>query len=197
VFHRCLHRDHYRCSPGVWDRSPPLFVASLLPTSEPDSIHDHAGRHLLWGAVRGSTTSILLNIPGEASTMVTCLDGYQMARKGRAGAALGISAIGSFYRGNLRLIMMVFCPPFSRIRSQVRSSGKRFSHRPRACDGDLFIERLHEQIIDDGSRRIVAGLHWHGSHHGNDPVLSGMTELTEGWGSFRWPWGYSDYQKFF
>ena len=50
----------------------------------------------------GSTTSILLNIPGEAASVVTCLDGYQMARQGRAGAALGIAAIGSFIAGTAR-----------------------------------------------------------------------------------------------
>src|SRR6058998_3330139 len=47
----------------------------------------------------GSTTSILVNLPGEASSAVTCLDGYQMARQGRAGAALAIAAIGSFFAG--------------------------------------------------------------------------------------------------
>lgn len=47
----------------------------------------------------GSTTSILVNLPGEASSVVTCLDGYQMARQGRAGAALSISALGSFAAG--------------------------------------------------------------------------------------------------
>jgi putative tricarboxylic transport membrane protein len=52
----------------------------------------------------GSTTSILVNIPGEAASVVTCLDGYQMAQKGRAGPALGISAFGSFIAGTLGLI---------------------------------------------------------------------------------------------
>src|SRR3978361_2075999 len=47
----------------------------------------------------GSTTSILVNIPGEAASVVTCLDGHQMALQGRAGAALSISAIGSFFAG--------------------------------------------------------------------------------------------------
>ena len=47
----------------------------------------------------GSTTSILVNMPGEASSVVTCLDGYQMARQGRAGAALAIAALGSFFAG--------------------------------------------------------------------------------------------------
>ena len=47
----------------------------------------------------GSTTAILVNMPGESSSVVTCLDGYQMARQGRAGAALAIAAIGSFFAG--------------------------------------------------------------------------------------------------
>ncbi len=55
----------------------------------------------------GSITSILLNIPGEATTVVTCLDGYQMARKGKAGIALGISAIGSFVAGTLAICGLV------------------------------------------------------------------------------------------
>lgn len=56
----------------------------------------------------GSTTSILVNIPGEASTVITCLDGYQMARKGRAGPALGISAIGSFIAGTISIMGLMF-----------------------------------------------------------------------------------------
>ena len=56
----------------------------------------------------GSTTSILVNIPGEASSVVTCLDGYQMARKGRAGPALGISAMGSFIGGTVAIIGLMF-----------------------------------------------------------------------------------------
>ena len=52
----------------------------------------------------GSTTSILLNVPGESASVVTCLDGYQMARNGRAGAALGIAAIASFIAGTVGVI---------------------------------------------------------------------------------------------
>jgi putative tricarboxylic transport membrane protein len=59
-------------------------------------------------AYGGSTTSILVNIPGEASSVVTCIDGYQMARNGRAGAALGISAIGSFIGGTFSVIALMF-----------------------------------------------------------------------------------------
>jgi len=64
----------------------------------------------------GSTTSILVNIPGEASSVITCLDGYQMARKGRAGPALGISAFGSFIGGTLAVVgLMLIAPPLASI----------------------------------------------------------------------------------
>ncbi len=59
----------------------------------------------------GSTTSILVNIPGESSSVVTCLDGYQMARQGRAGRALGISAIGSFIAGSLSVCLLMLLAP--------------------------------------------------------------------------------------
>ena len=56
----------------------------------------------------GSTTSILVNIPGEASSVMTCLDGYQMARKGRAGPALGMAAMGSFIAGTFSIVGLMF-----------------------------------------------------------------------------------------
>lgn len=60
---------------------------------------------IYYGAMYGgSTTSILLNIPGESASVVTCIDGYQMARKGRAGAALTVCAIGSFIAGTISII---------------------------------------------------------------------------------------------
>ncbi|MBI2316137.1 MAG: tripartite tricarboxylate transporter permease [Betaproteobacteria bacterium] len=64
----------------------------------------------------GSTTSILVNIPGEAASVVTCLDGYQMARQGRAGPALGISAIGSFIAGCVATVVIaLFAPPLAEV----------------------------------------------------------------------------------
>lgn len=59
----------------------------------------------------GSTTSILINLPGEASSVVTALDGHQMARQGRAGSALAISAIGSFFAGTLATILIALLSP--------------------------------------------------------------------------------------
>ena len=62
----------------------------------------------------GSTPAILVNIPGESSSVVTTLDGYQMARRGRAGPALGIAAIGSFVAGCIAtLIIAYFAPPLA------------------------------------------------------------------------------------
>jgi putative tricarboxylic transport membrane protein len=67
---------------------------------------------IMYGAMYGgSTTSILVNIPGEAASVVTCLDGYQMARKGRAGPALGISAFGSFIAGTVGIFLLIFLAP--------------------------------------------------------------------------------------
>jgi TctA family transporter len=64
----------------------------------------------------GSTTAILVNIPGESSAVVTTLDGHQMARKGRAGPALGIAAIGSFVAGCIAtLVVAFFAPPLAEV----------------------------------------------------------------------------------
>lgn len=67
---------------------------------------------IYYGAMYGgSTTSILMNMPGEAASVVTCIDGYKMARQGRAGVALGISAIGSFIGGTLAIIGLQTAAP--------------------------------------------------------------------------------------
>jgi putative tricarboxylic transport membrane protein len=67
---------------------------------------------IYYGAMYGgSTTSILVNIPGEAASVVTCLDGYQMARQGRAGPALAIAAYGSFIAGTIATMIIMFLAP--------------------------------------------------------------------------------------
>ena len=64
----------------------------------------------------GSTTAILVNLPGEVSSVVTCLDGYQMARKGQAGKALGIAALGSFFAGSVATLLIAgFAPPLAEL----------------------------------------------------------------------------------
>jgi putative tricarboxylic transport membrane protein len=101
--------------PGL---GPPATIAMLLPLTfqmDPTSaVIMLAG--IYYGAkYGGSTTSILLNVPGESASVVTCLDGYQMARKGRGGAALGIAAIASFIAGTFGVILlMLIAPPLAR-----------------------------------------------------------------------------------
>lgn len=94
--------------PGI---GPVGAMSILLPTTF--GVSPIAGMVMLagiyYGAMYGgSTTSILVNIPGEAASVVTCLDGYQMARKGRAGPALGISALGSFIGGTFSIVALMF-----------------------------------------------------------------------------------------
>ena len=70
---------------------------------------------IFYGAMYGgSTTSILMRIPGEAASVITCIDGYEMARRGRAGPALVVSAIGSFIGGTLSIVgLILFAPPLA------------------------------------------------------------------------------------
>jgi putative tricarboxylic transport membrane protein len=97
--------------PGL---GPPATIAILLPLSV--NLEPATGLIMMAGIYYGakyggSTTSILLNIPGEDASVVTAIDGYQMARQGRAGAALGIAAIGSFIAGTVGLIALTFIAP--------------------------------------------------------------------------------------
>src|SRR6186997_3412751 len=67
---------------------------------------------IYYGAMYGGTiTSVLMNVPGEGASAVTCIDGFQMAKRGRAGAALAIAAIGSFIGGTVATIVLVFAAP--------------------------------------------------------------------------------------
>ncbi|APV49953.1 hypothetical protein BWI17_09800 [Betaproteobacteria bacterium GR16-43] len=64
----------------------------------------------------GSTTAILVNLPGEVSSVVTCLDGYQMARQGKAGKALGVAALASFFAGSVATLLIAgFAPPLAEL----------------------------------------------------------------------------------
>lgn len=102
--------------PGI---GPSGAIAILMPVTfnipSVSAIIILAG--IYYGAMYGgSTTSILVNIPGEAASVVTCIDGYQMARKGRAGPALGIAAFGSFIAGISGIILLsVLAPSLAQI----------------------------------------------------------------------------------
>lgn len=97
--------------PGL---GPTATISLLLPIS----VHLNGTSAIIlfsgiyYGAMYGgSITSILIKIPGEAASVITCIDGYQMARKGRGGAALGISAIGSFVAGILATVGIAWLGP--------------------------------------------------------------------------------------
>ena len=102
--------------PGI---GPVATLAMLLPTTyalDPTSALIMLAGIYYGAQYGGSTTSILVNIPGESSSVVTCIDGYQMARRGRAGAALGIAAIGSFVAGCFSTVLVAaFAPPLTEL----------------------------------------------------------------------------------
>jgi putative tricarboxylic transport membrane protein len=104
---------------GVLPAIGPLAaVALLLPTtyhlSPVGAIIMLAG--INYGAMYGgSTTSILINVPGETASVVTCFDGYPLALQGRAGAALGMAAFASFVAGSISIVgLMLFAPVLGR-----------------------------------------------------------------------------------
>jgi TctA family transporter len=105
--------------PGI---GPVTTVAMLLPISF--TLQPEAALIMLAGIYYGaqyggSTTAILVNIPGEASSVVTTIDGHQMARQGRAGPALGIAALGSFFAGCVStLLIALAAPPLASIALQ-------------------------------------------------------------------------------
>ena len=103
--------------PGI---GPLATIAMLLPVTY--KMTDPASALIMLAGIYygaqygGSTTAILVNLPGEASSVVTALDGYQMARNGRPGPALAIAAIGSFFAGSVATFLLAaFAPPLSEI----------------------------------------------------------------------------------
>jgi putative tricarboxylic transport membrane protein len=102
--------------PGL---APSGTIAMLLPLTF--AMNPAAAMIMLAGIYYGakyggSTTAILLNVPGESASVVTCLDGHQMARNGRAGPALGIAAIASFIAGTVGVLgLMLVAPPLARM----------------------------------------------------------------------------------
>ena len=105
--------------PGI---GPVTTVAMLLPISftlQPESALILLAGIYYGAQYGGSTTAILVNIPGEASSVVTTIDGHQMARQGRAGPALGIAALGSFFAGCAStLLIAIAAPPLAAVALQ-------------------------------------------------------------------------------
>ncbi len=102
--------------PGV---GPVMTIALLLPVTyglEPSSALIMLAGIYYGAQYGGSTSAILLNLPGETSSVVTCLDGHQLARQGRAGAALGVAALGSFFGGCVAtLVIALFAPTLAAV----------------------------------------------------------------------------------
>jgi putative tricarboxylic transport membrane protein len=102
--------------PGI---GPVAGIALLLPATfalpPASAIIMLAG--IFYGTMYGgSTTSILVNVPGEAASVITCIDGHEMAKRGRAGPALGVAAIGSFVAGTVGTVgLMLLAPPLMRV----------------------------------------------------------------------------------
>jgi putative tricarboxylic transport membrane protein len=102
--------------PGI---GPVATIAMLLPITF--NLSPIAALIMLAGIYYGaqyggSTTAILVNLPGESASVVTCLDGYQMARQGRAGPALATAALGSFFAGCVAtLVIAVAAPPLAEV----------------------------------------------------------------------------------
>src|SRR5881628_1141293 len=112
----CLPGTIVGIMPGL---GPAATIALLLPLTFK---MDPAGGIIMLAGIYygakygGSTTSILLNVPGETSSVVTCIDGYAMARKGRAGPALGMAAIASFIAGTFGVVaLMLVAPPLAKL----------------------------------------------------------------------------------
>jgi putative tricarboxylic transport membrane protein len=152
-------------------------VAILLPVtfniSSVSAIIMLAG--IYYGAMYGgSTTSILVNIPGEAASVVTCIDGYAMARKGRAGPALGIAAFGSFIAGYFGIIMLaILAPTLSRLA---------FDFGPPEFFGLMVLGLTLSTYLGSGSMvkslmMVALGLIW--GFVGQDPI-TGTPRLTYG-----------------
>src|SRR5919205_1731769 len=141
--------------PGL---GPPATIAMLLPLT---ALMNPAGAIIMLAGIYygakygGSTTSILLNVPGESSSVVTCLDGYQMARKGRAGAALGIAAIASFIAGTVGVIALTLMAPPIAAFALAFSSPEYFALM---CLGLALVVLLSGTSLVKGLISLLAGL---------------------------------------
>jgi putative tricarboxylic transport membrane protein len=141
--------------PGL---GPAATIALLLPLTFK---MDPAGGIIMLAGIYygakygGSTTSILLNIPGESSSVVTCIDGHQMARKGRAGPALGIAAIASFVAGTFGIVALtLLAPPVANFALQF-SSPEYFALM---CLGLALVVLLSGQSLVKGLLSLLVGL---------------------------------------
>ena len=167
--------------PGI---GPIATVAMLLPLTfhlEPTSgLIMLAG--IFYGAqYGGSTTAILVNLPGETSAVVTCIDGHQMARQGRAGAALAVAALGSFFAGTVATALIAtFAPPLARV-GQSFGAPEYFSLMVLGLIAAVVL--AHGSVIKAVAMIILGlliGLIGTDGNTGNTRFTFGITELTDG-----------------
>src|SRR5216117_2560253 len=167
--------------PGI---GPVATIAMLLPItfnlSPVAALIMLAG--IYYGAqYGGSTTAILVNIPGESSSVVTCLDGYQMARQGRAGAALAVAALGSFFAGCIStLLIATFAPPLAII-GQSFGAPEYFSLMLLGLIAAVVL--AHGSVIKAVAMIILGllvGLVGTDGNTGGTRFTFGITELTDG-----------------
>ena len=149
---------------------------------------------IYYGAMYGGTiTSVLINVPGEAASVVTCFDGHAMAKQGRGGTALGIAAIGSFIGGIVATIaLIVVAPPLARLALSfgppeffaLMLVGLRFDHRARRT--------VARDRTDDGGAGTVDrnGRHRSGARRAALHLRSARASTTAS-ASSRWSWACS------
>ncbi len=167
--------------PGI---GPIATIAMLLPLTfhlEPTSgLIMLAG--IFYGAqYGGSTTAILVNLPGETSAVVTCIDGHQMARQGRAGAALAVAALGSFFAGTVATALIAtFAPPLARV-GQSFGAPEYFSLLVLGLIAAVVL--AHGSVIKAVAMIILGlliGLIGTDGNTGGTRFTFGITELTDG-----------------
>jgi TctA family transporter len=169
--------------PGL---GPVPAIAMLLPsiyTLEPTSALIMLAGVYYGAQYGGSTTAILINLPGESSSIVTAIDGYQMARKGRAGAALAAAGLGSFFAGCVgTLVLAAFAPALA---------GIAFAFGPAEYAALMLLGLIGAVVLASGSVSKAVGMVLLGLLLGQintDPLSGverfsfGIPELTDGLG---------------
>ena len=157
--------------PGV---GPLAGISLLLPASfgldATSAIVLLAG--IYYGAMYGgSTTSILMRIPGEAASVMTCIDGYEMTRKGRAGAALAIAAVGSYVAGTVSVVaLMLSGAAAGKLCAALRTAGIFRPFAVRSPRARLHEWRLDPQVPGHGSAGTSPGYDRHRSDDGIFPL---------------------------
>src|SRR6266403_4700501 len=167
--------------PGV---GPLATIAMLLPITY--NVSAVSGLIMLAGIFYGaqyggSTTAILMNLPGETSSVVTCIDGHQMARQGRAGAALAVAALGSFFAGCVSTTLIAtFAPPLAKV-GQSFGAPEYFSLMVLGLIAAVVL--AHGSVIKAIAMIVLGlllGLVGTDGNTGGTRFTLGITELTDG-----------------